>query len=849
MFDLRVLYAEDEEQIRNIFERILGKLTKEVYVATNGEEALGLYYEKNPDIIITDVKMPRMTGFEMAAEVRKKDKLIPIVAITAHNETEYFLEAIRLGVTNFLVKPIELEQLKEALVMVGEIVNLQRDNRQKTALLEQYKSAVDAANIVSKADKNGIITYVNELFCNVSGYSKDELIGKSHNIIRHADMPKETFADLWSTVKAKKIWRGIVKNLSKTNETYIVDTTVLPIVDENGEIEEYISIRTDVTALENALLRAKLAEKAKGDFLAAMSHEIRTPLNAILGFTSLLKETEMKSVRDEYISIIESSGKSLLAIINDILDYSKIESGSFEIEKAEFEPLEEFESAVELFAMKAYEKRIKLLTFIDPRLPKKIIGDPLRIKQIILNLLSNAIKFTPEEKHINVNVILSGIDDGCATILFEVIDEGIGISKDKSEKIFSPFSQADAGISRKYGGTGLGLSISSNLVSLMGGKLAVDSEEGSGSRFWFELKTDIADYAPSITAEGKYSTLIDGSIDKSAVLLLARYLESLNLTYTTGTVGCIQNADKTFVCESGIKYSDDPQKTIIISSSPFYGNDGMVGSAIVKYPINATKIVKALSKTDFQPIEKKVEDVKKHSQTVKVLVADDNTVNQKLVAAILSKHGYVSSVVGDGLQALDALEREKFDFVFLDINMPNLDGVETLVAIREKYKEKAPYIAALTANALTGDREKYIAIGFDGYLQKPLEERAILEILSERPDDIATKPERTTEDLLCILEEALGLDKESLMMLLEDFAVEAAEDLASLEDAFGRGDLKELGNYAHKIKGAAGNLRLDKLREISLVIEQKALSGVHDFDYGEAIHTLKHELAQINFKD
>ena len=212
-------------------------------------------------------------------------------------------------------------------------------------------------------------------------------------------------------------------------------------------------------------MRAKLAEKAKGDFLAAMSHEIRTPLNAILGFTSLLKETEMKSVRDEYISIIESSGKSLLAIINDILDYSKIESGSFEIEKAEFEPLEEFESAVELFAMKAYEKRIKLLTFIDPRLPKKIIGDPLRIKQIILNLLSNAIKFTPEEKHINVNVILSGIDDGCATILFEVIDEGIGISKDKSEKIFSPFSQADAGISRKYGGTGLGLSISSHQVS------------------------------------------------------------------------------------------------------------------------------------------------------------------------------------------------------------------------------------------------------------------------------------------------------------------------------------------------------------------------------------------------
>jgi YesN/AraC family two-component response regulator len=204
VFDLKILYAEDEEDIRTLLARVLKKLAKEVIVAQNGLEALSMYEEHSPDIIITDINMPKMSGFEMAEKVRENNKLIPIIAVTAHNDTEYFMDAIKLGVTSFLVKPVEISELQRVLTSVEQIVNLQRDNRQKSALLEQYKSAVDSSNLVSKTDINGVITYVNDHFCKVSGYTVEELIGKPHNIVRHPDTPKSLFEELWSTITQKK---------------------------------------------------------------------------------------------------------------------------------------------------------------------------------------------------------------------------------------------------------------------------------------------------------------------------------------------------------------------------------------------------------------------------------------------------------------------------------------------------------------------------------------------------------------------------------------------------------------------------------------------------------------------
>lgn len=716
MIDLRVLYAEDEESIRTIFSRVLSKLVKELFVAVDGEEALELYRTHQPDVILTDIRMPKMTGFEMASIVRSENKIIPIIAVTAHNDAEHFLEAIRLGVTSFLVKPIDAGELIHTLESVNNIVMLQKENAQKTIQLEE------------------------------------------------------------------------------------------------------------------ALIKAKLAEKAKGDFLAAMSHEIRTPLNAVLGFTELLRDVDNKTLRDEYLSIIESSGKNLLSIINDILDYSKIESGSFEIEKCEFDPLGEFEPIIDLFGIKAYEKKIKLLSFIDPRLPKSIIGDPLRIRQILSNLLSNAIKFTPEGKNIFINITHRQISDTRIAVLFEVVDEGIGIASEKLERIFTPFSQADVGISRRYGGTGLGLSISSNLASLMGGKLSVESEDGSGSRFWFELDFDV------VLAQEKYTfdeTIYVSNIESCGFVckILVKYLDALNVKITDN----IEDATVVFARQATHK-DNSAKRTVLITEDPFlYGNE------VIRLPLSATKIKKTLLCTDKYEHESilphSAPDEAKHKE---VLVADDNKINQKLISAVLKKHGFKAVIANDGEEAVELFLLEHYPLVFLDIHMPRMDGIEALKVIKQI--DTNSKIVALTANANSGDKERFLKEGFDGYLQKPMNEKELLDMLNSCFLDKKI-------DYFAVLEESLGLDREDIAELLGDFVFESASELAAMQSALEKGDLKELFEWAHKIKGAAANLRLESVRSVVFEIEQNAKNGNNDFGYSQMIATLEKEIAKINFKE
>jgi signal transduction histidine kinase/HPt (histidine-containing phosphotransfer) domain-containing protein len=716
LIDLRVLYAEDEESIRTIFSRVLSKLVKELFVAVDGEEALELYRTHQPDVILTDIRMPKMTGFEMASIVRNENKIIPIIAVTAHNDAEHFLEAIRLGVTSFLVKPIDAEELIRTLESVNNIVMLQKENAQKTVQLEE------------------------------------------------------------------------------------------------------------------ALIKAKLAEKAKGDFLAAMSHEIRTPLNAVLGFAELLRDVDNKTLRDEYLSIIESSGKNLLSIINDILDYSKIESGSFEIEKCEFEPLCEFEPIVDLFGIKAYEKKIKLLSFIDPALPKSVIGDPLRIRQILSNLLSNAIKFTPEGKNIFINIAPRQISDTKITVLFEVTDEGIGIASEKLERIFTPFSQADAGISRHYGGTGLGLSISSNLASLMGGKLSVESEERSGSRFWFELDFDV------VCAQEKHAmseTVYISNIDSCGFVckILVKYLDALNIKTTDE----IKDATVVFAYQT-INGDNGAKRTVLITEDPFlYGNE------IIRLPLSATKIKKTLLYVNMDEHESilpnSASDEAKHKD---VLVADDNKINQKLISAVLKKHGFRAVIANDGEEAVELFLLEHYPLVFLDIHMPRMDGVEALKIIKQI--DSSSKIVALTANANSGDKERFLKEGFDGYLQKPMNEKELLDVLNSGFVDKKI-------DYFAVLEESLGLSRDDIAELLGDFVFESVAELAAMRDALEKKDLKGLFEWAHKIKGAAANLRLESIKNIVFEIEQNAKNCNNDFEYDAMITALEKEIAQINFKE
>ena len=488
----------------------------------------------------------------------------------------------------------------------------------------------------------------------------------------------------------------------------------------------------------------KEANQAKDLFLANMSHEIRTPLNGIVGFTQLLKSTNLTPDQAEFISVIESSSDNLLAIVNDILDLSKINADKIELESIPFNAIEKFEDAVESYGAKAAQKNIEFGVFVDPTLPKTLVGDPTKISQVIVNLISNAIKFTSQ--HGSVDVIIEMVNETSidATVYFAVKDTGIGITEDQKSKIFEAFSQADAGTSRKYGGTGLGLAISSKLVELMGGKLDIESKPGEGSTFFFTLtlpkgedtEKDIGDFSDIDTG----LLLIDREhkmrrCDKN----LQRYVEYLGAKFTT-----VYNDDLFELGEKppkilfidymfldGIsdleKYFSLNTSIILITTGESKQELESVRDRLLKIiykPVNFSKTHRAL---ESYRTPKKVEQIKKESEKpfeeMKILVAEDNPINQKLIRTTLEKFGIDVTLASNGQEAFDLRKQNDYDLIFMDIQMPVMNGLEATNEILH-YEEVNHLnhipIIALTANALTGDREKYIEAGMDNYISKPI---------------------------------------------------------------------------------------------------------------------------------
>jgi PAS domain S-box-containing protein len=380
------------------------------------------------------------------------------------------------------------KQLKEENASLEEQVHERtKELTNKNQLLSEYKKAVDEGAIVSKTDPLGKITYVNSAFESISGYKQEELLGKNHNIVRHPDTPNELFEDLWSTIKAQKVWHGEIKNRAKHGQSYYVSATIGPIVDENGETVEYIAIRYDTTLLHQAIAEARDAEKAKGQFLANMSHELRTPLNAIIGFSQILQHRKViPDVEMGYIDKILLSGQNLLHLVNTILDFSKIEEGKMEYFPSTFFIASMMREIKVLVETQAAEKSLDLMM---PSLDEnqEIYGDMQLLKQTFLNLLSNAIKFTPENGRVSVNYY---IKDGSHH--FSVCDTGKGIAKKDVKTLFDPFKQGSDAAVHATKGTGLGLAITKRIVTeLHLGKIWVESEEGSGSCFYVTIPVNL----------------------------------------------------------------------------------------------------------------------------------------------------------------------------------------------------------------------------------------------------------------------------------------------------------------------------------------------------------------------
>ena len=515
------------------------------------------------------------------------------------------------------------------------------------------------------------------------------------------------------------------------------------MVARQNKAEIYQLLERTIRESKESKRLADDANETKSKFLANMSHEIRTPLNGIVGFTGLLKTTDLDVEQQEFIDIIEKSSENLLAVINDILDLSKIESDKIDIEDIAFDPIDEFESGIESYGAKASEKGIDLGFYIDPALSNHLKGDPTRIKQVIVNLISNAVKFTDKNGEIDVLIEKVASQDNNTTVRFSVKDSGIGISPEQKTKIFEAFSQADTSTNRKFGGTGLGLTISRTLVELMGGNLDLESVEGEGTTFFFELTLE---EIPLLTKPEVFDNLSVGCYlptrrkIKRADNYVKMYIKTLNDGYyvydtiaSLLSLGKDQQPDLLFVDYDHVSDEDLTQlcslksKISLLTTVHKKDHVGALNLDLYKViysPINFSKIKKPIATLNSAEQKVTQERVEEKFTNLNALVAEDNMINQKLIKRSLENIGITVTRANNGEEAFKLRTRNDYDVVFMDIQMPVMNGIEATHAILDYEKEHNAVhvpIVALTANALKGDKERFLGEGMDQYVSKPME--------------------------------------------------------------------------------------------------------------------------------
>ncbi len=522
---------------------------------------------------------------------------------------------------------------------------------------------------------------------------------------------------------------GKVEYLQDIAKPVVKDGRVVSMKGTIQNLTERVHIEEE---LREAKIKAEEAVKAKSDFLATMSHEIRTPLNAVIGMSSLLTETSLDEKQVDFVETIKVSGNALLGVINDILDFSKIESGEMDLENQAFNLNKMIEDCLQVISVSAAQKHIKLFYKIDKSAPEIIFGDEGRIRQCIINLLNNAVKFT-ERGEVRILIQSEKIALDKCSIKVSIIDTGIGIEPEKQESIFSAFQQADSSITRKFGGTGLGLAITQKLIQLMGGSLKVKSEIDEGSEFYFQLEVNAKWEDIKRVAKIKKLIIVSnggGEAETAKEIFEERGLEVTMMDSKSSDFEELEGRVFVMFCEE-----DEREMFIQLGEGLAASNNkihfvcdiqkDMVGCksfVLVNRPFKLSWVDQLIygGNGENSPSKSEIKKDKKIKKDLKILVAEDNPVNQKLIRLLFQNLGYEIDLAEDGVMAVKAAQNKNYDLIFMDIQMPQMGGVEATRYIKEDHGESAPHIIALTANALDGDKEKYLKEGLDDYLSKPI---------------------------------------------------------------------------------------------------------------------------------
>ena len=673
------------------------------------------------------------------------------------------------------LNPTQLQTLQVLARQVMTHLELNRQMKELRLSEERFASAFEYAPIgMALVSIEGEWLKVNQAVCALLGYTTTEFMGKTFQEMTFPD-DLETDLDHVRDLLAGKIDSYHLEKRYFHKQGFMVwaKLGVSLVKDTQGKPLYFISQIQDITDLKQAMHRqqeltrqAQAGEKAKSDFLATMSHEIRTPLNGVIGMTSILADTDLNEVQRECVATISTSGESLLAVINDILDYSKIEAGRLELESRSFNLRQCIEEAFDLFAASIRSKHLEVNVLIAPEVPSHVMGDTMRLRQILVNLIGNAIKFTAKGE-IVVSVECKKKDERGCHLRLAVADTGIGISREGIDRLFRAFQQGDTSTTRRFGGTGLGLIISKRLTEMMGGTIWVESEIGVGSTFFFNIVLAASSQAGTNDLANRTKLLkplsvlvVDDNTTNRRMLEMQLKMWGMSPTLASSGDKALELLDRAafdaalldlrmstmdgIALAQRIKSRRDLPLILLSSSGEIIvGEDAALFQSQIPKPVKHSNLLNALLRASgvegeaaTKSVEGKFDGDLAARHPLRILLAEDNTVNQRVGLSILSRMGYCAEVVGNGKQVLAALEKANYDVILMDIQMPEMNGIEAARIVREQFGAKSPSIIALTAEALEGDKERFLSLGFDDYLSKPLQVQQLQEILKNiKPAD------------------------------------------------------------------------------------------------------------------